>query len=665
MANTCHVGTIKGSIVLLIGVFLNSCGPSQNKIITSFEKTPVFQGLSIATPFDSACFPPEFPPPTFSWDDRPFPANQWLISISFQGISDRMISIVKKRNWVPREDQWEIIKKKSLERYATIVVLGIQGSILKKVVSSGKLSIITSKDSVLAPLFYREVNLPFAEAVKDPSYIRWHFGAVSLRAQPPVVLTNLPVCGNCHSFSSDGSLMGMDIDYANDKGSYGILPILKKIIIDKQKIMTWMDYKREDGKTTFGLLSQVSPDGKFVVSTVKDRSVFVPKPDISFSQLFFPVKGILVVYTIQSRTFQALPGADDEKFVQSNASWSPDGKQIVFIRSNAYNLKTDDDKILLSPEDCAEFVKQGKPFLFDIYRIPFNGGKGGTAMAVPGASHNGMSNYFPRYSPEGKWIVFCKAKSYSLLQPDSKLFILPSTGGEPREMRCNTRCMNSWHSFTPNGKWLVFSSKAYSPYTQLFITHIDDQGHDTRPVVLEHFTSSHKAANIPEFVNARPDAIQEMKIGFLDDSYYIRAVEQFIQGYDFQGAKKACYKALEFNPDNTKAHYYLGNFYYVENKDLEARKHYEHCLRFDSSFADAHGNLGAVLERMGFVDEAIKHYYTALRYHPQDALTRANLGMALESIGKIDEAKAQYTLAIKLNPSLEEVKHRLNAMKGR
>ena len=40
-----------------------------------------------------------------------------------------------------------------------------------------------------------------------------------------------------------------------------------------------------------------------------------------------------------------------------------------------------------------------------------------------------MSNFFPKYSPDGKWIVFCKAKSYMLLQPDSELYIIPAEGG--------------------------------------------------------------------------------------------------------------------------------------------------------------------------------------------------------------------------------------------
>ena len=88
------------------------------------------------------------------------------------------------------------------------------------ILSKGEITFTTSKDSVGAPIFYREVNLPFESAVKDPTKILWRFGSISDKEQPPVVLQNMPVCGNCHSFSKDGSVLGMDVDYANDKGSY-------------------------------------------------------------------------------------------------------------------------------------------------------------------------------------------------------------------------------------------------------------------------------------------------------------------------------------------------------------------------------------------------------------------------------------------------------------
>jgi len=69
---------------------------------------------------------------------------------------------------------------------------------------------------------------------------------------------------------------------------------------------------------------------------------------------------------------------------------------------------------LLTPEEAHEFTEEGKTFQYDLYRIPFNEGRGGVPEPLAGASDNGMSNYFPKYSPDGKWIVFCKCTSFRL-----------------------------------------------------------------------------------------------------------------------------------------------------------------------------------------------------------------------------------------------------------
>ena len=90
------------------------------------------------------------------------------------------------------------------------------------------------------------------------------------------------------------------------------------------------------------------------------------------------------------------------------------------------------------------------------------------------------------------------------MRPDSELYIVPVQGGTARRMRCNTALMNSWHSFSPNGRWLVFSSKSRSPYTQMYLTHIDEQGMDTPAILIENSTASNRAVNIPEFVNVNP-----------------------------------------------------------------------------------------------------------------------------------------------------------------
>jgi Tol biopolymer transport system component len=157
------------------------------------------------------------------------------------------------------------------------------------------------------------------------------------------------------------------------------------------------------------------------------------------------------------------------------------------------------------------------PIKYDLYRIPFNDGKGGVPERILGASENGMSNNFPKVSPDGRWIVFVQCRNGQLMRPDSQLFIVPFNGGAARRMRANTSRMNSWHSFSPNGRWMVFSSKARSPYTQMYLTHIDAGGNDSPPIFIDNATAANRAVNIPEFVNIASDGIEDIQVHVADE----------------------------------------------------------------------------------------------------------------------------------------------------
>jgi tetratricopeptide (TPR) repeat protein len=648
------VGALAAAAVALAALWIahRTGSPRIEDILAACREGAEYGGLTIAYPLDEALFPPGIVPPTFRWEDGGAESDTWLVTIRFPDGGERLSRLARAREWTPSDQDWGAIQRRSTGEPADVTVLGFARSRPTRILTRGTVSIGTSGDEVGAPLFYREVNLPFIEAVKDPTRIRWRFAEVSSR-RPAVVLENLPVCGNCHSFCADGCVLGMDVDYANDKGSYVTTPVAEEIILDRSKIITWSDYEREDGEPTFGLLSQVSPDGRYVVSTVKDRSVFVPKPGLAYSQLFFPIRGILAVYDRRERTFRALPGADDRELVQSNPSWSPDGKYIVFARSTAYRLKklSDENRALLTMEECEEFLKEGKTFLFDLYRIPFNGGKGGPAEPLEGASNNGMSNFFAKYSPDGRWIVFCKAKSFMLLQPDSELYIIPAEGGEARRMRCNTSRMNSWHSWSPNGKWLVFSSKLNGPYTQLLLAHVDAEGRSSPPVVLDHFTAADRAANIPEFVNARPGAISRIHEQFVDDVSYVRAGQQYVIAGDPNGAAQAYRKALELNPRNAEARLNLGTILKVKGILPEAESHFAKLIEYDPNSGAAHAHLADVLVLQERHPEAIAHYRRAARLLPQDARTRCNLGAILLKGGRHAEAASFLAEAIHLDPN--------------
>ena len=652
------IAAVAGAARLIVA-FVHRTGAED--LLKALQTGAPLSRITIEYPLDETLFPSDISPPSFHWQDGNPRSDLWLITIEFTDGGDRVNCFADKSPWRLEPSVWEAVKRRGLEKQVTVTIVGVNRKSRSQALSAGRVAIKTSSDKVGAPLFYREVNLPFVDAVRDPSNIRWRFGTVSSLEQPPVVLDKLPVCGNCHSFSAKGDVLGMDVDYASDKGSYAIAVVQPEITLDRSKIITWADYKRSEGDATYGLLSQVSPDGRFVVSTVKDESVFVPKPGMEFSQLFFPVKGILCIYDRQTGTFRSLPGADDPNLVQSNATWSPDGKDIVFAATQAHRLNraSGPRSVLLSPEECREFLEGGKPFKFNIYRIPFNNGQGGKPEPIVGASFNGMSNYFPKYSPDGKWIVFCKAQNYMLLQPDSGLYIIPAQGGEARRLRANTRRMNSWHSFSPNGKWLVFSGKPDSAYTRLFLTHIDEQGDSSPAVLLDNLTSPDRAANIPEFVNADVTALRRIRERFVDDLSFVRAAWEYLRANDYSNAEVQCRKALELNPENARAYYFLGLARFGRRDYDEAVKHLLQAAKRDPGKGEIYTNLGVAYIGKGMLNEAAGYLQKAIQIDPNDGGAHYNLGVVMLRRGDKQGAIKCMSNAVRLKPTDAEVHYDL------
>jgi len=616
--------------------------------------------LEVVYPADGAVFPPDIVAPTFRWRAEDAAAGPWRAWLRDHEGRVLASCLTAEPSWRPSAAEWDEVKRKSVDRG---VVFSVGAESPSGATPPAEVTLHTAREPVGDALFYREVPLPFLDAVRDPARIRWRYGTIDMEDGPPVVLENLPVCGNCHSFADNGSVLGLDVDYGNDKGGYGLLPVAKRMVMKDESIITWSDYRRDDGDVTFGLLSRVSPDGRYVISTVKDRSVFVARDDLMISQLFFPIKGILVVFDRETKEFFALPGADDPRDVQTNPVWSPDGREILFARTEAFqSAELEKNKeALLDFDDVSEFTRDGQPFRYDIYRIPFNGGKGGKATPLEGASANGMSNYFPKYSPDGKWIVFTKSKDYMLLRPDSELYIVPTAGGEARRLRHNTARMNSWHSWSSNSRWLVFSSKQNGPYTQLWLTHIDEQGNDTPPVVLERFTAADRAGNIPEFVNLPGDAIAEIREEFLDPYSFLRAGTANQRTGDQVGAERSFRRGLELAPDDPGLHAALGWTLFQSGRPAEAVTEYRLALAKSPDDAKTHNNLALALVELGDLTGAGEHFTRSLAIEPRCEIY-ADFGLLQDLVGREDLARQSYEKAFALDETCPPARMNLASM---
>jgi tetratricopeptide (TPR) repeat protein len=668
--------------------------------------------ITIDYPGDGTIFPPEFPAPTFQWRDPDKAATSWGIDVTFSDgtpgiqaesagepmrigeIDPRGSSSANQppaltseqaqaHTWTPDETIWPVIKKNSKNGTATIAITGHRQSNSSQAISRGQLRIQTSIDPVGAPIFYRDVPLMPSEgekgvikplAPKMIPLIAWRLRNVGDKGSR-VVMEGLHTCANCHSFSADGKTLGMDIDGPlNDKGLYTIVRTQPQMSIRDEDVVAWSTFRGKlGGKLRVGFMSQVSPTGKYVITTVNDpgidqsdyehhknpldltRNYYVTNfKDYRFLQVFYPTRGMLAWYSRETAHLQYLPGADDERYVHANAVWSPDGKYLVFARAQAKDAYTPGAPQAKYANDPNE-----TQIKYDLYRIPFNEGKGGKPEPIPGASGNGMSNTFPKVSPDGRWIIFVQCRNGLLMRPDSQLFIVPANGGEARRMRCNTALMNSWHSFSPNGRWLVFSSKSRSPYTQMFLTHIDESGNDSPAILIENSTAANRAVNIPEFVNIPPNGIIKIDTPVAEYAAHVDIASDLLTNGEYAASIPEWKKAIDLAPSEAMPHNNLGVALAYTGKTDEAMAQYRKALELNPVYTEAHNNLGETLAGRGAAEEAISHFEKAVQLDPKHAVAQANLGAALAQIGRLDQAIIHLQKAIEIKPDAVDIRMNL------
>jgi Flp pilus assembly protein TadD len=263
-----------------------------------------------------------------------------------------------------------------------------------------------------------------------------------------------------------------------------------------------------------------------------------------------------------------------------------------------------------------------------------------------------MRNHFPKVSPEGKWIVFVECKNGLLMRPDSKLNIVPFEGGTARPLASNLPVMNSWHTFSPNGRWLAFSSKSPSLYTELYLTHIDADGNASPAILVENATASNRAVNIPEFVNIAPGGLERIDTPATDFYRMFDAAVQLSDKKQFDAAVPAWEKAVSLDPEDARAHNNLGIALAGGGKMTDAVVEYQKSLALNANSSQTENNLGSALAQEGNLAEARQHFENALRINPDNASAEVNLGNALAGEGgHTAEAIALLTKALEAQPS--------------
>ena len=194
--------------------------------------------------------------------------------------------------------------------------------------------------------------------------------------------------------------------------------------------------------------------------------------------------------------------------------WAPDGKTLYYCSAHFEYSDTVTDK-------GKEFVAHTQEAKYNLYKKSFNPEtmQFGARELVFAADSIDKSATLPRISPDGRYLMFTLAKYgvFHIWHHDAELWIMDLQTGVARNMEeINSPDTESYHSWSSNGRWVMFSSRRYDAnYTRPFIAHIDANGCGSKPFELpcanpDHHRQLLKSYNVPEFMRG-PVTIKPQK----------------------------------------------------------------------------------------------------------------------------------------------------------
>ncbi len=219
-------------------------------------------------------------------------------------------------------------------------------------------------------------------------------------------------------------------------------------------------------------------------------------------------------YHLDSKEIRTIPQLSRKDWLENYPTWSPDGRYLYFC--NAKMLWTDRNTV--PPEHYQESK-------YSLFRISYDieQDQWGEIETILLAKETGLSINQPRVSPDGRWLTFsmCEYSCWPSYHPDSDLYILDlkATGetGKPeyRKMEINSDQCESWHSWSSNSRWIVFSSKRNNPlFNRSYITYVDENGKQYKAFVVPQkdptfYDADLSTYTIPELVTGPVKATGE------------------------------------------------------------------------------------------------------------------------------------------------------------
>ena len=187
-------------------------------------------------------------------------------------------------------------------------------------------------------------------------------------------------------------------------------------------------------------------------------------------------------------------------------AWAPDGKTLYYC--SAHYEREDYSKSSIN-----ELVSRCRELKYNIYKKSFDPEtmQFGPRQLVFAADTLDQSAVLPRISPDGRYMVFTMAKYgyFHIWHRDADLWAMDLTTGEAKPLKeVNSDDTESYHTWSSNGRWLVFSSRRDDgTFTRPFFAHMDKDGKWGKPFELPQADPDYhrqflRSYNIPEFMSS-------------------------------------------------------------------------------------------------------------------------------------------------------------------
>jgi len=289
-------------------------------------------------------------------------------------------------------------------------------------------------------------------------------------------------CLNCHTFDPTGKKMLLHLRAGPGTGmllSHGEQVVKVNTKTSFTGHAAYASWHPAGGWIAFAAINV----HQFFHATGENREVFDTASDI-------------FLYHIDSNLITTSLTIAGPKWMETYPAWSADGRYLYFCRAPQFDT-------------ALHFSEQYHQIKYDLCRIAFDpeADTWGEVEILISAQETGQSIAHPKVSPDNRYLVFCMSAygNFTIYHPDSDLYLLDLKSGQYQKMPVNSEQCESYHAWSSNSRWLVFSSKRTGGlWAQPYLCYLDKNGLTSKAFMLpqkagdfyEHFL---RTFNLPEF----------------------------------------------------------------------------------------------------------------------------------------------------------------------